>query len=92
VRGPALIGSNSRVAEDVILDEFVVLGEGVTIEKGARLKNCVVHGRSVIGEGVKIEGSIIGANCTIEEFSAVSGATLADGTILKKGTRIGGNP
>jgi mannose-1-phosphate guanylyltransferase/phosphomannomutase len=92
VRGPALIGSHSRIAEDVNLDEFVVLGEGVTIDKGSKLKNCVVHGMSVIKEGVKIEDSIIGAGCTIEEFSAVAGATLADGTILRKGTRIGGNP
>ncbi len=92
VRGPALIGSHARIAEEAIIDEFVVLGEGVTVGRGSRLKNCVVHPRSVIGENVKIEGSIIGANCTIEDFSSVTGATLADGTILKKGTRIGGNP
>ncbi|MFH1709927.1 MAG: NDP-sugar synthase [bacterium] len=91
VRGPALIGSHSQVAEDVYLDEFVVLGDSVTIGRGAKLKNCVVHGKTVIKEGVKIEGSIIGAHCTIEEFSTIAGATLADGTILKKGTRIGGN-
>jgi mannose-1-phosphate guanylyltransferase/phosphomannomutase len=92
VRGPALIGSHSQIAEDVYIDEFVVLGDSVTISKGAKLKNCVVHGKTVIQEGVKIEGSIIGAHCTIEEYSTVAGATLADGTVLKKGTRIGGNP
>jgi NDP-sugar pyrophosphorylase family protein len=92
VRGPALIGSHSRIADDVVLDEFVVLGEGVTVGKGARLKNCVVHAGSVIKEGVKMDGSIVGSGCVIEEFSAVSGATLADGTVLKKGTRIGGSP
>ena len=93
VRGPALIGKNSQIAEEVILDEFVVLGDSVTIGKGSRLKNCVVHGKSVIKEGVRIEGSIIGAHCTIEEFSSIGGGlTLADGSILKKGTRIGGNP
>jgi NDP-sugar pyrophosphorylase family protein len=92
VRGPALIGSRSRIADDANLDEFVVLGDNVTVGKGARLKNCVVHGGCVIKEGVKIEGSIIGANCTIEEFSSVAGAALADGTVLKKGTRMGGNP
>lgn len=92
VRGPALIGSRSNISDDAILDEFVVLGEDVTVGKGARLKNCVVHARSVIKEGVKMEGSIVGSGCVIEEFSAVNGATLADGTVLKKGTRIGGHP
>ncbi len=91
VRGPALIGNRAVVAENCVLDEFVVLGENVKVDKGARLKNCVIHAGTVIKEGVKVEGSIVGAGCLIEEFSAVAGATLADGTVLKKGTRIGGN-
>lgn len=90
VRGPALLGSHSVIAEDVTLDEFVVLGSAVEIGKGARLKNCVVHPNTVIGEGVKVEGCVIGSHCTIEEFSTLgSGATIADMSILKKGTRIG---
>jgi mannose-1-phosphate guanylyltransferase / phosphomannomutase len=91
VKGPALIGSRSRIAEEAVIDEFVVLGESVTVGKGARLKNCVVHARTKIGENVKMDGSIIGADCSIEDLCSVAGATLADGTILKKGTRIGGN-
>lgn len=92
VRGPALIGSHSRIADDVNLDEFVVLGDSVIVEKGARLKNCVVLGRTVIKENAKVEGSIIGADCIIEEYSVIGpGATLADGSVLKKGTRIGGS-
>ena len=91
VKGPALIGKNARIADEAVIDEFVVLGEGVTVGKGAKLKNCVVHAGSVIGESAKMENSIIGANCVIEELSSVTKSTLADGTILKKGTRIGGN-
>jgi len=90
VRGPALLGAHSVIAEDVILDEFVVLGSGVTIGKGSKLKNCVIHPKTIIGENVKIDGCIIGSSCTIEEFSSLGrGATIADMSIIKKGTRIG---
>jgi glucose-1-phosphate thymidylyltransferase long form len=92
VRGPALIGSYSEISDDAVLDEFVVLGDGVKIGKGAKLKNCVVHAGVKIKDNVRVENSIIGANCEIEEFSSVTGAVLADGSILKKGTKIGGKP
>jgi len=89
--GPSLIGSHSQIAEDVILEEFVVLGDSVIVGKGSRLKNCVIHGRTIIGENVKIEGCIIGSHCEIEDFSQIGrGVTLADKSVIKKGTRIGG--
>jgi mannose-1-phosphate guanylyltransferase/phosphomannomutase len=91
VKGPALIGSHCKIAEDVLLEEYVVLGDSVTIGKGAKLKNCVVHGQTIINEGSRIEGAVIGSHCTIEELSTISGASvIADGSIIKKGTRIGG--
>ncbi len=90
VKGPALIGSECSLADEAVLEEFVVLGYGVKVGKGSRLKNCVIHRETVINEGVKIENSILGAGCVIEDFSAISGAVLADGSILKKGSRIGG--
>lgn len=91
IRGPALIGSHSQIAEEVNLEEFVVLGDSVIVGRGSKLKNCVIHGKSIIGEGVKLEGCIIGSHCTIEEVSSVGrGVALADRSILKKGTRIGG--
>jgi mannose-1-phosphate guanylyltransferase/phosphomannomutase len=90
VRGPALLGTHSVIAEEAIMEEFVVLGSAVSVGKGAKLKNCVIHSNTIIGEGVKIDGSIIGSHCTIEEFSTIGrGATIADMSILKKGTRIG---
>lgn len=91
VKGPSLIGESSQIADDVLLDEYVVLGSSVTVGKFSRLKNCVVQSNTVIGEGVKMEGCIIGNKCSIEDFCLVGkGVTLADGSILKKGTRIGG--
>jgi mannose-1-phosphate guanylyltransferase / phosphomannomutase len=92
VRGKVMLGGHSVVAEDVILEESVVLGEGVIIGKGAKLKNCVVHSKTTIGENAKLENCIIGSRCTIEDFSFVgTGTVLADGSIIKKGTRIGGS-
>jgi len=91
VKGPSLIGAGSKIAEDVLLDEYVVLGASVSVGKFSRLKNCVVHADTTIGEGVRMEDCIIGNHCTIEDFSYVGkGVTLADGSTLKKGTKIGG--
>jgi len=92
VRGPALLGSHSQIAEDAVLEEFVVIGDGVTIGRGSRLKNCVIHEKTTIGENTRLEGCIIGASCSIEDFSQVGrGVVLAERSILKKGTRIGGS-
>ena len=73
------------------MEETVVIGEGVTVGKGSKLKNCVIHPKTLIGENCRVEDAIIGARCTLEELCYVGANTvLADGSVLMKGTRIGG--
>ncbi len=91
VRGKTLLGGHSTIAEDVTMEETVVIGESVVVGKGAKLKNCVILPKTLIGENVRIEDSVIGSRCTIEELCYVgAGTVLAEGSVLMKGTRIGG--
>ena len=54
--------SNSMVANGCLIEgelENSIVGRGVTIKKGAVIKNCVVLGHSTIGAGVHLENQVI---------------------------------
>lgn len=90
VRGPALLGSHSTIAENADLHESVVIGEGVEVGKGTHLKDCVILRGTIIGENVSIEHSIIGEHSIIEDESIIGhDVVIANKSVIKKGSRIG---
>ena len=53
---------NSVVANGCVIEGLVensVIGRGVQIKKGAKVKDCVILGHTVIGEGVKLQGQVV---------------------------------
>jgi len=90
VRGPALLGKNSKVADNVDIHESVVLGERVEVGKGTQLKDCVILAGTTIGENVKIEDTVIGENSIIEDNAAIGhDVVIASRSVIRKGSKIG---
>ncbi len=79
-----------------------VLGEAVTVGKGAVVKDSVIMRGTVIGEGAVVKFGMIDENCTIENKCVIGddtsdknhialigrGRTLAPGTVVKPGEII----
>lgn len=79
-----------------------VLGEAVTVGKGAVVKDSVIMRGTVIGEGAVVKFGMIDENCTVENNCVIGddtsdknhialigrGRTLAPGTVVKPGEII----
>ncbi|MFH0887118.1 MAG: NDP-sugar synthase [bacterium] len=91
IKSQVLIGNNVKIGRDAKIKEFCVLGERVIVSDESELGNTVIWNNVNIGRNVRIKDAIIGSNCLIEDFVDISGGcVLSDGTIIKKGTIIGG--
>ncbi len=64
VRGPAVIGRNSRIT-DAYIGPYTAVGEDVTIEKAELEHSIVLSGSSIRDLEYRIEASLIGKNVTI---------------------------
>lgn len=60
--------SNSMIADGCVIDgtvENCILFRGVTVERGASLKDCIVMQNSVISQNVRLSACIIDKDCVI---------------------------
>jgi len=60
--------SNSMIADGCVIDGAVensILFRGVTVEKGANIKNCIIMQNSVISQNVRLSSCIIDKDCVI---------------------------
>ncbi len=64
VRGPAVIGRDSRIT-DAYIGPYTAVGEDVTIEKAELEHSIVLSGSSIRDLEYRIEASLIGKNVTI---------------------------
>ena len=70
--------------------DYVVIGDNVTIGERSVLDRVVVWKGAHIGKHVSLTDCILGSHCVIEDEVVVDrGVVLADGSVVKKGTRIG---
>ena len=84
---PTLYGFESKAKNSLIADgctidgnvENCVIFRGVTIEKGAVLKDCVIMQNSVIHSGAKLECVITDKDVTVEADHKSVTYTLRDG-------------
>ena len=60
IRGPVLIGENSRVEAGAVLLPYTVLGADVVVKADAELERCVVHDHVYIGPSARVRGSVVG--------------------------------
>lgn len=90
VHGPAIIGKNTKINEETEILEFTVLGEDVRVGRGSRIREAVIWGGTKIGEDVQLSHCIVGYDCIVEDNVTIGGGVvLADGTIVKKGSKLG---
>ena len=90
---------NSMLTEGCIVDGEVVnsvLSNGVKIEEGAFVKDCVILGDVTVKKGAKVEYAIIDHDCVIEENASVGASreagnkitVLGAGYVVKSGTAV----
>ncbi len=87
--GPSIIGERVRIEKETEIKDYVVIGDHVTIGERCVLDRAIVWKGTRIGKRVNLSDCIIGNNCVIEDEALVGrGVVLADGSVVKKGTRI----
>jgi glucose-1-phosphate thymidylyltransferase len=64
VRGPAIVGRDSRIT-DAYIGPFTAVGEGVTIDKAELEHSIVLSGSTICDLEYRIEASLIGRNVKI---------------------------
>ncbi len=56
---PFLLGDKSTIAKGVVIDGPCIIGDKVSIDRGAYLKSCIVHNESYIGRGVEVTNALV---------------------------------
>lgn len=77
-----------KVASDLKIKGTVVLGEGVIIDKGCELHDCVIGEGSRVGERCRIDSSVIWKNVTIAERCNLVNTVVADGCVFGEKVHI----
>jgi mannose-1-phosphate guanylyltransferase/phosphomannomutase len=87
--GPSIIGEKVKLGKETEIKDYVVVGNRVAIGENCSLDRSIIWEGTKIGNHVRLSDCILGYNCVIEdEVSIERGMVLADGSVLKKGTRI----
>ena len=95
IRGPVLIGENSRVEAGAVLRPYTVLGADVVVKADAELERCVVHDHAYIGPAARIRGAVIGRASDVRDGAYVDeGVVVGDecfvgsGAVVNPGVKI----
>jgi mannose-1-phosphate guanylyltransferase len=95
IEGPALIGEESIIAEDVKLKGPIVLGPHCEIGKGAVLQGAILWHHSRVGEKAILKNCVVCSHSYVGQGSRVldncvlgEGVTVSSGKILNKGTKV----
>jgi glucose-1-phosphate thymidylyltransferase len=70
VRGPAIVGANSRLT-DAYVGPYSAIGEEVTIERAEVEYSIVLSGSSLSDLGARVEASLVGRNVRIGKGPAM---------------------
>ncbi len=84
IRQPVCILKKAKIAANVKLGPFVVVGEGVKIEQDSSLSYTIVNSKAYLDRGVTITGAIVGEKAFVGE-----GTRLLEGSIISEGVSIG---
>jgi mannose-1-phosphate guanylyltransferase / phosphomannomutase len=95
------VGDGCDIAEDARFGGTVVVGDNVTIERGAFLADCVVGDGSRIGANAELRNTVLWKNCRIggraqlvddvlcNDVSVGDGATIGENVFIADRCRIG---
>jgi NDP-sugar pyrophosphorylase family protein len=56
---PFLMGRNCRVHEDARLKDWAVLGNGISLEKGAEVTRSILWGNVTVKENIRVIDSVV---------------------------------
>jgi mannose-1-phosphate guanylyltransferase / phosphomannomutase len=95
IEGPALVGTNCRIAGDATIGAYTVLSPSVTVREGARTARSVIDTSSHIGRSAVVEGAILGRSCDVrahvrihEGVAVGDNVTLGAQSVIMPGVRI----
>ena len=87
---------DTQLAEDVVVDQNVVFGPGVTVAAGARIKAFSHLEGATVGEGVEVgpyarlrPGAVLEAGSKVGNFVEIKNATLGEGAKASHLTYLG---
>ncbi|MGQ0626457.1 MAG: sugar phosphate nucleotidyltransferase [Sporichthyaceae bacterium] len=80
--GPCLLGPDSLVAPDAVVDGGSAVGARAVIGSGAHVSASVLFDDVWIGAGAVVRDSVLGAGARVGERCVVTGAVLGDGALL----------
>lgn len=83
IKGPAAIGSNVQISENVQINPRSVIGNNVSIGKNSVINGSIIWNNVTIGINARIDSSIICNNVTIPDNSK-----LASGTVIGPNNRF----
>jgi NDP-sugar pyrophosphorylase family protein len=78
VNGAVLLGCNSRIADDVVIKGYAVIGDNCVIERGAELQDVIVWPGTVVGARSHIRASVIGMDCVVPAGAQVLDTAIID--------------
>lgn len=76
--GTLLLGCNSRVADDVIIKGYAVIGDNCVIERGVELQDTIIWPGTTLGAFAKVRASVIGMDCDIPAGEHVLDTAIVD--------------
>ncbi|MGQ9515600.1 MAG: DUF5752 family protein [Thermoproteota archaeon] len=90
IRGPVLIGKDTRIDDNVIIEGPTVIGDGCHIKSSAIIDPYSVIGSHVeVSTNTNINRSIIYEDTYVDSSSWLSGCIIAEGCNIGSGVRIG---
>jgi NDP-sugar pyrophosphorylase family protein len=88
LEGPFYVGAGCRIDADAHVGPDAVLTGGVSVAKGAWVRDSVVWERTEVAELASVEGALLAANVRVGRQARVSpGAVLGEGTVLSDHSR-----
>lgn len=79
IEGPVWIGECARVGDGVTIVGPSVVGDGVVLERGARLERSILWEGATVGAGAVLRDTIVGRRYRVEPGAALDGAVVANG-------------
>jgi NDP-sugar pyrophosphorylase family protein len=87
--GASIVGEKVKLGKETEIKDYTVIGDHVSVGEKCVLDRAIVWKGTKVGKHVQLMDCILGANCRIEDEVIVEhGVVLADGSVVKKGTRL----
>ncbi len=89
IKGPVVIGSDSKVGAEALIQGPTVIGSGCSIGRGAIVESSVLWSDVQVEEKAILSNCIVGNNCRIGEESCIGeGSVLSDNVIVRRGIKL----